>query len=108
MHQIADTIDVDDDEILAVGIDDAPELADHGAISLPSEKSLILPPPSAPRFAGGERASPRWLARRRRRGISGPPSAAAPRAAWGLPSSGNGRHRRWVASPDWARIRRPA
>src|SRR4051812_25830127 len=101
MHQIADTIDVDDDEILAVGIDDAPELADHGAISLPSEKSLILPPRSAPLFAGGARASPRWPARRRRRGISGPPSAAAPLSSCGSAPFRNGRHRRWFSSPDW-------
>src|SRR6516225_7471571 len=30
MHQITDPIDVDDDGILAIGIDDAFELADHG------------------------------------------------------------------------------
>jgi hypothetical protein len=34
MHQIADPIDVEDDEILAVGIDDACELADHWATAL--------------------------------------------------------------------------
>ena len=30
MHQIADAVDVEDDGILAVGVDDALELADHG------------------------------------------------------------------------------
>src|SRR5258708_34491715 len=39
MHQIADPVDVEDDEILAVGIDDAFELADH--LRVP----IIGPPP---------------------------------------------------------------
>ena len=31
MHEIADTVDVEDDRVLAIGLDDALELADHGA-----------------------------------------------------------------------------
>ena len=37
MHQIADAVDVEDDEILAVAVDDALELADHRAATFSSD-----------------------------------------------------------------------
>src|SRR4029077_1038064 len=39
MHHVADAVHVDDDEVLAVRVDDALELADHGS-------ALSIPPPA--------------------------------------------------------------
>ena len=59
VHHVADAVHVDDDEVLAVAVDDALELADHRAATFSST------------LARDARASPRWRARRRRRRICG-------------------------------------
>jgi hypothetical protein len=52
MHQIADAVDVEDDGVLAVAIDDAFELADHGRRT------------NNPSFRGRANGSgPKWPAR---------------------------------------------
>ena len=44
MHHVADAVDVDDDEVLAVGVDDALELADHASVAArPCSSATALP-----------------------------------------------------------------
>ena len=94
MHHVADAVHVDDDEVLAVAVDDALELADHRA------------PPSAARSRDDAHASPRSRARRRRPRTADRPWAAARRSSGGSAPSRRGRRRRSSSSPGWARIRR--
>ena len=55
MHQIADAVDVEDDEILAVGIDDAFELADHRCRHLQRRVQHHALPVMRMRHGDGER-----------------------------------------------------